>query len=56
MTSILLGPSADVLDPRPGLRADEARTDQVEFALAEDEPDGIDWDDPESWYDEGGSG
>ena len=57
MTSIMWGPSAEVLDPRAAMHA-EARTDGVEVALdqVDDETGGVDWDDPESWYDEGGSG
>jgi hypothetical protein len=50
------GPSAEVLDPRPGVRAEETRSGQLDLVVDEDESDGIDWDDPESWYDEGGSG
>lgn len=58
MTSIVWGPSAEVLDPRAALHAEDARTDRVEMLLdqVDDEVDAIDWDDPESWYDEGGSG
>jgi len=58
MTSITWGPPAEVLDPRSRLRAEELRPDPVDTVAdrAEDESDGIDWDDPESWYDEGGSG
>jgi hypothetical protein len=52
------GSPAEVLDPRSALRADDMATDPVEAGSArvEDQPDGLDWDDPESWYDEGGSG
>ena len=58
MTSMMWGPSAEVLDPRAALHADDARTDRVEVMLdqVDDENGGVDWDDPESWYDEGGSG
>ena len=58
MTSITWGPPAEVLDPRAGLRAEEMRREPAEATAdrAVDESDGIDWDDPESWYDEGGSG
>ena len=58
MTAITWGPPAEVLDPRASPRGEamgpeptEAMTDRAEL-----EPDGVDWDDPESWYDEGGSG
>ncbi len=56
MTPIVWGPSAEVLDSRNGMRAEEASPEAVEIAIDQDETDGIDWDDPESWYDEGGSG
>ena len=56
MTSITWGSPAEVLDPRPGLRAEETRTEPGEVPVDRDDPEAIDWDDPESWYDEGGSG
>ena len=48
MTSIMWGPSAEVLDPRAALHADDVRTERVEVMLdqVDDETGGVDWDDP----------
>jgi hypothetical protein len=57
MASMMWDPSAEVLDPPAVLRSEDGRRDATEVAVdrSDDAAEGIDWDDPESWYDEGGS-
>jgi hypothetical protein len=56
MASIMWGSTTEVLDPPAGLRAEDAHVEPAQVEPDPDEPGDIDWDDPESWYDEGGSG